>query len=338
MQISFIMSKMDDYISGFTQQIKRAVSIGESAALSVPQVSIRNILFSGLGGSGIGGSILSDLLKDEIEIPIIINKNYHIPAFVDENTLVVIVSYSGNTEETISAMMQAHKKKANIVCISSGGLIKEYAELHKFNFIEIDGGMPPRACLALSFVQIYYTLHRFGLVDNKFKTALSDTIELLNKEEEDILNLAKDAAATLYGTLPVIYVDAAMESVAVRFRQQLNENSKMLCWHHVIPEMNHNELVGWVKPHEDMSVVFLRNESDFKRNQKRMNFTKNIVSGLTDNVIELFSKGNTNLERSFYFIHLCDWVSAFLADMNEVDAVEVNVITSLKNKLAENPI
>lgn len=332
------MLTMDNYISGFSQQIKRAVSIGESAQLNQPKITIRNVLLSGLGGSGIGGTILSNILKDELKVPISSNKDYYIPGFVDENSLVIITSYSGNTEETVSAMMQAHKKKAKVVCITSGGLIKEYAEMHKIDYIEIDSGMPPRACLALSFVQLVYTMFYMGLIDGKFKHDISSLIDTLEREGESIKGIAKKVATDLQGTIPVIYVDSKMEGVAVRFRQQLNENSKMLCWHNVIPEMNHNEIVGWRRKHKNLSVVFLRNKNDFERNQQRMDFTKEVVSNYIDTVVELFSKGESDIERSFYLIYLCDWISYYLSEINEVDAMEINVINSLKSKLAENPI
>lgn len=329
---------MDAYITGFTEQIKRAVSIGESAKLKKVKIPVRNVLLSGLGGSGIGGTILSNILRDDLKVPVVINKDYHIPAFVDESTLVIVTSYSGNTEETISAMMQAFQKGAHIVCVTSGGLVKEYAEIHKIDYIQIDGGMPPRACLALSFVQLLYVLHGLGLIEDGFKQHLSNVIQRLDTEENEIKALAKELAAKLHGTIPAIYADASFEGVAIRFRQQINENAKMLCWHHVVPEMNHNEIVGWRQKQDNVSVIFLRNNNDFDRNQERIRFTKNVVENYATSVVELFSKGDSDIERSFYMIHVCDWISYYLAEMNEVDAIEVNVITSLKNKLAENPL
>lgn len=330
--------KMNDLIAGFTDQIRRAVAIGESAKLRKTKMPIRNILLSGLGGSGIGGTILSNILKDDLKVPIVINKNYHIPAFVDENTLVVVTSYSGNTEETMSAMIQAYKRSAHIVCITSGGLVKEYAEIHDIDFIQIDGGMPPRACFALSFIQLLYTLNKLDLIEDGFKQNLSKTIERLDSEQEEIKTMANELAQKLMGTIPVIYADASFEGVAIRFRQQINENAKMLCWHHVVPEMNHNELVGWRRKNEDISVIFLRNNNDFDRNQERMDFTKEVVKQYTSKVYELYSKGETDIEKSLYLIHVCDWVSYYLAEMNEVDAIEVEIINSLKNKLAEKPL
>lgn len=329
--------KMDDLIQAFPEQLKRAIEIGEAAKIGKSKFPVRNILISGLGGSGIGGTILANVLRDDIAVPIIVCKEYQIPAFVNENTLVVISSYSGNTEETLSALMQAFKKEAQIVCITSGGLVKEYAETNDIDYIQIDGGAPPRSAFGQSFVQLLYILHHLGLLENGFKQYLQDAIVLLNTEEEAIKEQAKEIASKLTGKIPVIYSDSKFEGVSIRFRQQINENSKMLCWHHVVPEMNHNELVGWREKNEKIAVVFIRNNKDFERNQERMEFTKEVVSQYASDVIEIYSKGDSDLVRCMYLIHLTDWVSFYLADLKGVDASEINVINKLKSKLAENP-
>ncbi len=328
---------MDDLIQGFPAQLKRAIEIGEKAKIGKNKFPIRNILISGLGGSGIGGTILSNVLRDDISVPVIVNKEYQIPAFVNENTLVIISSYSGNTEETLSALMQAFKKNAQIVCITSGGLIQEYAETNDIDFVNIDGGSPPRAAFGQSFIQLLYILFHLGLLEDGFKKYLQDAITLMETEEEAIKTQAKEIAQKLNGKIPVIYSDAKFEGVSIRFRQQINENSKMLCWHHVVPEMNHNELVGWREKNEHIAVVFIRNNHDFERNQERMEFTKEVVSQYASDVIEIYSKGDYDLVRSMYLIHITDWVSYYLAELKGVDAVEVDVISKLKSKLAERP-
>ncbi len=328
---------MDDLISGFTSQLKRAMEIGESAKIGKNKFPIRNIVISGLGGSGIGGTILSNVLRDDVAMPIIVNKEYQIPAFVNENTLVIISSYSGNTEETLSALMQAFKKEAQIVCITSGGLIQEYAETNDIDFVNIDGGSPPRAAFGQSFVQLLYIMYHLGILEDGFKQYLQDAIALLDTEEDEIKIQAKEIAQKLNNKIPVIYSDAKFEGVSIRFRQQINENSKMLCWHHVVPEMNHNELVGWRERNENIAVVFIRNNKDFERNQERMEFTKEVVRQYVSDIIEIYSKGDSDLVRSMYLIHLTDWISFYLAELRGVDAVEVDVIGRLKSKLAQNP-
>ena len=329
--------KMDDLIQGFTLQLKRAIEIGETAKIGKNKFPIRNILISGLGGSGIGGTIISNVLRDDIAVPIIVNKEYQIPAFVNENSLVIISSYSGNTEETLSALMQAFKKSAQIVCITSGGLVQEYAETNDIDYVLIDGGAPPRSAFGQSFVQLLYILFNLGLLEDGFKKYLEQAIEILDTEEDEIKSQAKEIAQKLSGKIPVIYSDAKFEGVSIRFRQQINENAKMLCWHNVVPELNHNELVGWREKNEKIAVIFIRNNKDFERNQERMEFTKEVVSQYASEVVEIYSKGDYDIVRSLYLIHITDWVSYYLAEISGVDAVEVNVITKLKNKLAESP-
>jgi glucose/mannose-6-phosphate isomerase len=168
-----------------------------------------------------------------------------------------------------------------------------------------------------------------------FTTQLENVIALMHSGKNEITALANEIAEKLHGQLPVIYSISGNEGVAVRFRQQINENSKMLCWHHVIPEMNHNELVGWVDKHPNISVVALRTSTDHPRSVKRLEICKEIISPLVKSWIEISPKGNTKLEQTLYLIHLTDWVSCFLADLKAIDPVEVKVIDRLKNQLAQ---
>src|SRR4029079_16791535 len=147
---------MKELVDGFTAQLKEAIQIGESAVLKQPKEEIRNVVITGLGGSGIGGTIVSEIVAGECIVPISVNKDYFLPAFVNQHTLVIVSSYSGNTEETIQAMEAALKAKAKIVCISSGGKISEMAKRNHCDLVTIPGGMPPRACLAYSLTQLFF--------------------------------------------------------------------------------------------------------------------------------------------------------------------------------------
>jgi glucose/mannose-6-phosphate isomerase len=326
---------MEDLIANFTQQLKEALEIGEKAKLRKNEKKISNIIITGLGGSGIGGTIVTEITANEIKVPIVVNKDYFLPEFANENTLVIACSYSGNTEETLQAFETAFKKNCAIVCVSSGGKMIELAEKHNLDYIKIPGGMPPRACIGYSLTQLFFVLHHFGFISNSFKKEIEKSIQLLDNEEEDIRTQAKSIAGALLNNLPIIYAVAGYEGVAVRFRQQLNENSKILAWHHVLPEMNHNELVGWTQENDELAVVILRNEDDYERSVKRIEISKEVFQKYTPNIIEIFSKGNSRIERSLYLIHLCDWISAEIANLRGIDAVEVRVIDYLKGSLAK---
>lgn len=325
---------MKELVQNFTQQLKEARAIAEKSIISKGN-TIQNILISGLGGSGIGGTIISELISDSCKVPLIINKDYFLPAFVNETTLVIISSYSGNTEETISAMEKAMAAKAQIVCITSGGKVLELAKQHQFDFIQIPGGQPPRSCIGYCLVQLIKVLVAKGFADQKLFTEVDKSIALLEKESEAIKLEAKKIGSKLLNKIPVIYSLGVCEGVAVRFRQQINENSKMLCWHHTFPEMNHNELVGWTTSNENISVVTFHTTFDFDRTKKRYEVCKPIFEKYAYEVIDIFAKGTTKLEQYFYLINIGDWISCYIADLKNIDPVEVNVINHLKSELAK---
>lgn len=326
---------MKDLIATFTQQLEEAIETGKKAQFTMPSEKIDNVLISGLGGSGIGGTIVSQLVDKQIKVPVVVNKDYFIPAFTGKNTLAIICSYSGNTEETLQAMNDMIKSGAKVCCVSSGGKVIEIAKQKGLDHIVISGGRPPRSAFAYSFTQLFYVLHGYGLIDRSFENSLLSSLQLLNQESEHIKSEAYYLAEKLHRKIPVIYSDASFEGVAIRFRQQIDENSKMLCWHHALPEMNHNELVGWTTPNDKLAVVFFRNETDYKRTQARMELTKQIVSKYTPHVFEIWSKGNDPIERTLYLIHLGDWISWYLSELKQIDATEVKVIDFLKGELAK---
>lgn len=324
---------MKDLVQNFTKQLKASKDIASKAVISKGN-TIENILVTGLGGSGIGGTILSELVSDQCTVPIIVNKDYFLSAFVNEKTLVIISSYSGNTEETLSAMQEAISKKAQIACVTSGGKILELAKQNQYDFIEIPGGMPPRSCIGYSLVQLIKVLIDKGFAPSSLMHDLEKSIELLDRENANIKAEAEQIAKKLHQKIPVIYSLGSCEGAAVRFRQQINENSKMLCWHHVFPEMNHNELVGWTTRNENLAVVTFHTSFDYKRTQKRYEVCKPLFEKYSSGVIDIVAKGNSKLEQFFYLINIGDWISCYLADIKGIDPVEVKVIDHLKGELS----
>ncbi len=324
---------MKELVEKFADQLSEALIIGESTTLTLNKNEIKNVLISGMGGSGIGGIIASEITSHESKIPVSVSDTYTIPEYINNESLVIVSSYSGDTEETLQSLAYALEKGAKIVCISSGGKLIQITKEKNLDHIVIPGGMPPRACVGYSLVQIFYILNFFGIIDDSFKNEIKATIELLKTEQQNIQNEAREVAKVLSQKLPIIYASYGYEGVLVNFRRQLNENAKMLCWYSILPEMNHNELVGWTKKDENLAVVFLRNDTDHKRIGKRMDIVKEIVSKYTPNIIEISSKGNSQIEKSLYLVHMGAWVSVFLAEMNNIDADEIEVIKYLKKEL-----
>lgn len=326
---------MNELITGFTNHLKEAIELGKNAEFKGTDISVANVLICGLGGSGIGGSIIAQLVSGECKLPVVVNKDYNIPNFVSQDTLVICCSYSGNTEETLSMYEQATNKGATIAIITSGGKFDELAASNGHNIIKIPGGLPPRAAFGLSFPQLLFTFSKYGLIEGSFVEKIEAAIELIDINEKDIQAEAKMLAGKLLGKTPVIYCEAPYEGVAIRFRQQINENSKMLCWHHVIPEMNHNELVGWRTTNDELGVVVFRSEQEYYRNSARIEQNKTVFGKYTNTINEVYAKGKDALIESLYLIHLGDWVSEYLADLKKIDSVEVDVITGLKNMLSD---
>ncbi len=325
---------MKTIVASLKAQLIDAKSIAETIAIKNKK-PFNHIVITGLGGSGIGGGIVKDLVYNTIKLPITLNKGYELPACVNENTLVIVSSFSGNTEETVICLEQALEVNASIYCITSGGQILETAKAKDLDYIQLPKARSPRGMLSYSITQIIYALKAYGLLDTiDLDVQMNGVIKLIETSSEDIQETAMELAKFFYKKLPVLYSVDGFSGVCERFRQQINENSKMLCWHHIVPEMNHNELVGWVEKHEDIAVLFMRNSCDHKRNSIRIDLNKGIISGYS-NTKEVSSLGDNHLERTFYWIHLGDWVSVFLSEMNNVDAIEVNVIDYLKSELGK---
>jgi glucose/mannose-6-phosphate isomerase len=326
---------MKKLIEDFTKHITESIHISNSTSLTPFDGEINNVLICGLGGSGIGGTIISQIVANDANCPVTINKDYKIPAFVNKNTLVIACSYSGNTEESLEMLEQAESKNAVIACITSGGKLMEIAQQKNYNHIVIPGGNPPRAAFGLAFPPLFFLISHYKITSTDYISQFNNAVQLIDKEERNMVAEAAKITEKLFNKIPVIYADANYEGVAVRFRQQINENSKMLCWHHVIPEMNHNELVGWTTKNDDLAVVLFRNDDDYFRTQKRMEINKTVFNQYTSTIIEVYSKGNSRLEKALYLIHLGDWISYFLAEKKGIDVTEVDVITKLKNELAK---
>ena len=172
------------------------------------------------------------------------------------------------------ALSMAREKTNNIYCICSGGKLKDLAIENNYGLIEIPSGMPPRGAFGYSFPQLVHLFNELKLVNLDLNSVFNKAIDLLESNSDAIKTEAMNISKQISDKRIVIYSESNYEGVSVRFRQQVNENSKKLCWHHVFPEMNHNELVGWKDGNDDIAVVMLRNNEDFSRNQTRMDLCK----------------------------------------------------------------
>lgn len=327
---------MDQLVKRFTEQLREALEIGRNASISKHTEDIHAVYVTGMGGSSIGGSFAAEFVKDELSIPYLFGQGYQIPAWIGKNTLAIASSYSGNTEETLTSFKALLNTGAKLVVIASGGQLIELAKTHHLDYIQLPADWPsPRACLGYSLVQQLFILKHLELIGEARLNEIEAAIDLLDKEADGIQEKAEKICDLIVDKTTVIYTTDRMSSVAVRYRQQINENAKMLCWHHVLPEMNHNELVGWRDDYNNFAVLFLRNADDFPRNDKRIDITKEIVGNCTNTIIDIYSKGNSLVERALYLVHLGDWLSVYMAERREMDSIEVKVIDYLKSELGK---
>lgn len=329
----------------FPFQCEQAVALIRD--FKVPSIYQRfsNIVFSGMGGSAISGDIIKSYLIDEIRIPITVNRNYSLPNFVGEETLVFVLSYSGNTEETISAYSQAKERKAKIIVISSGGKLTANAQDDGVTFISIPSDLPPRVAFGYLFFPLLILLSKVGAIPDK-EGSIEETIKVLDNLKESQLkpeielenNLAKKLSLDIFGKFPVIYASCDhLEGVLMRWRGQLAENSKNLSSSHFFPEMNHNEIIGWENPQDILNkflVILLRDKDDHLRTKKRIDITKSIIKKQNIPITEVHSQGEGLLSRILSLLYIGDFVSFYLAILNGVDPTPVEKISYLKEQLA----
>ena len=331
------MSTTKKYIEGFTRQLSDALKMGQSTDIVRQGSDTRNIVIAGMGGSGIGANLVESLTFGRIPFPITVCKSYNIPQFVSPHTLFIACSYSGNTEETVAALHKAMLKRAQVIAIASGGKLLEICKEYNLQYIQLPPGSDsPRAMLAFNMIALLYVFYHTNLIGAAFIKETENAIEFLDRGEKGIQSEAELIAKKLKGKLPVIYCDNRLYAMALRFQQQLNENSKHLAHINTFPEMNHNELVGWRFPENLMPMlqaIYLYSDHDHERVEKRMEICRDIFEKKSNPIIDIIGEGASLLEQYYYLIHLTDWISFYLAKENGVEPDPIEPILFLKSEL-----
>ena len=337
-------SSMLDLLLDFSLQCQAAVDIAENCNIPINGKKINKILFAGLGGSAIGADLIRSYLYSESKLPIIVFREYELPAILDRETLVFILSYSGNTEETLSAYNQAKRSQAMIIAISSDGQLKESCLNDNTTFVEIPSGLPPRCALGYLSIIPLKILERLGLASPQ-EAQINETITVLKELRDRNLNpriavkenISKYIANKLFNKFCVVYsASVNFDVVLTRFRAQLNENSKTLASSHQLPEMNHNEIVGWQNPKrlfKNFVVLFFRDKGIHPRVQKRIDISREILRKENISILEISSRGESLLSRIFSLIYIGDFISFYLAILYGIDPTPVERIAYLKKQL-----
>jgi glucose/mannose-6-phosphate isomerase len=334
---------MHSLIESFPEHVYAASSAGLN--FDLPDAKNAGILLvTGLGGSAIGGDLARAIAGRHLRMPFVVSRDYDLPCQLDASSVVIACSYSGNTEETISAYQQARRSDAAIVCITSGGQLESLGKADGYPVLKLPGGLPPRAALGHSLMTLLRALQKMQVIPN-MDESIQETTELLRTLRDQYGasspakgNRAKTLANSLAGKVVAIYGSCRiMDAVAFRWRTQIEENAKNLALHQSLPEMNHNELVGWVYPEETLrriGVVLLRDKEDHPQIQRRFDLTAEIIAGKSGGVHEVWSNGNSALARILSTLYLGDFVSLYMAYLNNVDPTPVEVIDYLKKELA----
>lgn len=328
---------------GFPDQCREALSIVSGTPLPAHLSSKNNIVVAGIGGSAAGGDFLKSLIEFEGSVPCFVARDYRMPAFVGSETLVFACSYSGNTEETLSSVRDALSRGASVIGITSGGELSKLCVENNLPVYQIPGGQPPRSALGYLLIPMVAACVQLGyLPEQKFNSA----IEELEKcradwkiESNTALNQPKALSTMLFGRVPIIYgLGSWQGTVASRWKSQINENSKIMCFANTFPELNHNEIVGWTLADQQnvkhWITVILENGLESQKMKTRAQVTADLIKSKSE-LFHVAARGDCLLSQMLSLTYFGDFVSLYLAALYGTDPYEIVNIDILKKRLSE---
>ncbi len=298
----------------------------------------KNIVIAGMGGSAIAGDFIKSIFSETLNIPIFVSRDYLLPAFVSPETLCIMSSYSGNTEETLSALQDALRKKASVLAIATGGGIESVCLANNIEIIKIPRGLQPRQALGYSLTLLYSFMSSVFLSRDE-STAIqraASMLQLKSREYGDANGSLVETAKRISGRPVIIYSSERLFPASVRLKGQISENAKLLAFCNTFPEMNHNEIVGWdsVTKGTGFPVLYLRDRNDHPQVHRRFEICADILRKKTD-LFEFWAEGETLFEKFIFLIFLGDWLSYYMTLDRRYDPTPVDIIVELKNKLSK---
>lgn len=329
-------------VKDLPKQVRDAWAITRAAKLPPQYGDVRNIVVAGMGGSAIGGDLASALLQEELKVPMQVHRDYGLPGFVGRDTLVIASSYSGNTEETLTGLEEAKRRGAKVLCLTTGGRVAELARANGWPLVTFTYAAQPRAALGYSLGLVLGVLGRLGFIRDlgaDVEAALAEVAKLEERVHEGArTNDAKKLAIALAGRIPFVYGVGVMGVMARRVKGQFNENAKNWAAFDVMPELNHNAVVGFPEPpvaKEALAVLFLRSERDNPRHQVRWDVTRELLdrAGITHHTLRF--TGASALSEVLQLTYFTDHVTFYAALLNRADPSPVTSIDHLKQRLAQ---
>ncbi len=337
--------RMQKMLSSFPSQCREGIGMGLRCNLGgIGQTTA--VVVCGMGGSAMAADLVLAYLGSQLTVPLTVVRGYQLPNYVGATSLVIASSYSGNTEETLAAFRDAASRGAKRLCMCSGGALEQAAREAGVEVILLPGGYPPRCTVGYSFFALLTVTERLGLAAYR-RDHLDECLEVLNElvplyesANPTDSNEAKKLARTLGGKLPVVYAPAVpLGPVAYRWQTQLNENSKVFAHHGTLPEMNHNEIVGWHHPEPVLRgacILFLRHKTEGEKLARRAEVSASLLREAGFEVQEVWGKGHGSLAAMFSLLYLGDWVSYYLALLSGTDPTPVARIDRLKEALSSS--
>ncbi|UCD92722.1 MAG: bifunctional phosphoglucose/phosphomannose isomerase [Methanobacteriota archaeon] len=330
-------SNMLGVISSLPTQIERSKVL--VTGMNVPHFNPSTVIISGMGGSSVGGELVRDWLSNQVNIPIMVNRNSGLPRYADRNTLAIMVSYSGNTNETLSCARHAWRKGCQIVGIASGGKLEKFCKSNDFPHVLLPPGMPPRGAIGYLFSSVAYVLQEMALIRveediHEARSVLEESQKHWTVNVDTDENPAKKTAKKMEKRTPIIYGHTFYNAVARRWQTQINENAKTMAWSSELPEMDHNEVEGWAGDSKGKKFisVFLRDKHENSETRSQVEATMEIL-GKRSKTHEVWSEGKTILSRMLHNLYLGDYVSFYLAVLKGVDPTPVRAIMEVKKKV-----
>jgi len=304
---------------------------------------VSGIAVAGMGGSAIGSDVIAAAYDDQLGSPMVTVRGYQLPRWISSRSLVFAVSYSGNTEETLSCVEEALDRSCRVICVSTGGKLGDIAAREGLPYVEVPTSLQPRAAMGWLSVPIAACLESLGLLESveedvrEAGVVIDQLAELYGPANPAERNPAKQLASALENRIPIIYGSELTAVAAYRWKCQINENSKALAFTHEFPELNHNEVVGWERPAErmkDFQLVYLRDAQNHPQNNKRMDITADLLADYIGDIREYAATGQSRLARLLSSAYLGDFVSLYLAVLYGIDPSPVERIEDLKRRLA----
>lgn len=306
----------------------------------------KNVIVVGMGGSAISGDLLKGWLFDKASVPVETCRDFILPAYADHESLVVAVSYSGDTEETLSAFLQAVERGCIPISLSSGGRLQKIAQRLKTPHIQIPADFPaPRSAIAYLLMPLVVLMKKLRIV-TEVEPEITETFRIAERVSQEngvatssTTNKAKKIASEICNTVPVVYGFRQYSSVARRLKCQFNENSKMPSRFDSFTELDHNEVVGWEAPMsltKNFSIIIIRDREEPPQITQRIELTKQIVSPRVHKVIEIESVGQRRLAKMLSTIQIGDFASAYLALLKGIDPTPTETLAHIKANTRKN--